>query len=90
MQHQTASDDRLLTVNEAAELVGLSVAGFWRSVASGRFPDPVYPASASPRWFKAELLKALLETRAKPSAAMAARRKSADGRRIRAETGEAA
>jgi predicted DNA-binding transcriptional regulator AlpA len=70
------ADDKLLTVADAAEFVGLSVAGFWRAVAAGRMPDPVYPAAAAPRWFRSEVRAALLASRCKPAQAQAARRRA--------------
>jgi len=66
--------DPFLTAPEAAESVGLSIAAFWRGVASGRLPAPVYPAPKAPRWRRSELLAALEATRALPREAMAARR----------------
>jgi predicted DNA-binding transcriptional regulator AlpA len=69
-------NDRLLTAREAAEAVGLSLAGLWRGVAAGRLPCPVYPLPKSPRWRASELLAAVEATRALPREA-AARRRSA-------------
>jgi predicted DNA-binding transcriptional regulator AlpA len=66
--------DPFLTAPEAAEAVGLSIAAFWRGVASGRLPSPVYPAPKAPRWRRSELLTALEATRALPREAMAQRR----------------
>lgn len=66
--------DPFLTAPEAAESVGLSIAAFWRGVASGRLPAPVYPAPKAPRWRRSELLAALEATRALPREAMAQRR----------------
>lgn len=66
--------DPALTAPEGADLVGLSIAAFWRGVASGRLPAPVYPAPKAPRWRRSELLAALEVTRALPREAMAARR----------------
>jgi predicted DNA-binding transcriptional regulator AlpA len=68
------TDDPLLSAHEAAETVALSLAGFWRGVASGRLPAPVYPAPRAPRWRRSELLAALEATRALPREAMAQRR----------------
>lgn len=64
----------LLTAERAAETVGLSLAAFWRAVAAGRLPAPVYPAAKAPRWYRHELHAALETTRALPREAMAARR----------------
>lgn len=66
--------DRLLTAKEAAAHVGLSVPGFYRVVAEGRLPKPVYPASRSPRWFFSELDGALRATRKTPAEALVERR----------------
>jgi predicted DNA-binding transcriptional regulator AlpA len=66
--------DPLLPAREAAEEVGLSLAGFWRAVARGRLPAPVYPSPKSPRWRASELRAALEATRALPREAMARRR----------------
>jgi predicted DNA-binding transcriptional regulator AlpA len=63
-----------LTAEAAAAEVGLSLPAFWRAVAAGRLPCPVYPASRAPRWFRAELHAALEATRAMPADAMARRR----------------
>jgi predicted DNA-binding transcriptional regulator AlpA len=67
-------NDRLLTAREAAEAVGLSLAGLWRGVAAGRLPCPVYPLPKSPRWRASELLAAVEATRALPREQMARRR----------------
>jgi predicted DNA-binding transcriptional regulator AlpA len=66
--------DPLLPARDAADEVGLSLAGFWRAVAAGRLPAPVYPAPKSPRWRASELRAALEQTRALPREAMARRR----------------
>jgi predicted DNA-binding transcriptional regulator AlpA len=66
--------DRLVPAIEGAELVGLSLAAFWRGVAAGTFPAPLYPAPRAPRWRVSELMAALEATRATPRAQMAARR----------------
>lgn len=66
--------DPLLTAPAAAEVVGISLAGLWRGVATGRFPAPVYPAARAPRWRRSELLAALEATRAIPRDQMALRR----------------
>lgn len=64
----------LLTAEQAAEALGLSLAALWRGVAGDRLPMPVYPAPRAPRWYRHELHAALEATRAKPREAMAARR----------------
>ena len=65
---------RLVEAKDAAEVAGLSLAAFWRSVSAGRLPKPVYPAPRAPRWYVAEIHSALEVTRATPRDAMAARR----------------
>jgi predicted DNA-binding transcriptional regulator AlpA len=64
----------LLPPERAAEETGVSLAAFWRGVAAGRLPAPVYPAPKAPRWYRHELHAALEATRALPREAMAARR----------------
>jgi len=64
----------LLTAEQSADVLGLSLAALWRAVAADRLPLPVYPASRAPRWYRHELHAALEVTRAKPREAMAARR----------------
>jgi len=68
--------DEMLRAPDAAEAVGLSIAAFWRGVASGRLPAPLYPAPKAPRWRYSELMAALEKTRALPREAMAARRRA--------------
>ena len=64
----------LLTARRAAEEVNLSQPAFWRAVAVGRLPKPVYPAPRAPRWFRDELYAALDATRALPCEAKIRRR----------------
>lgn len=66
--------DPLLTAEAAAAEVGLSLPAFWRAVASGRLPSPLYPAPRAPRWRRSELQAALDATRALPAHAKEARR----------------
>jgi predicted DNA-binding transcriptional regulator AlpA len=66
--------DPLLTADQAAAEVGLSIPGFWKSVAAGRLPQPLYPLARAPRWRRSDLHVALNATRATPRDAMAARR----------------
>lgn len=68
------SPDPMLPAETAAAEVGLSLPAFWRSVAAGRLPKPLYPAPRAPRWRRSELLAALDATRALPAEAKAARR----------------
>jgi predicted DNA-binding transcriptional regulator AlpA len=67
-------DDELLTVAQSAKLVGLTRAGFYQSVASGRLPRPVYPSPRAPRWWRSRLLAAVNATEQSPAEARAARR----------------
>jgi predicted DNA-binding transcriptional regulator AlpA len=66
--------DPLLPAREAADEVGLSLAGFWRAVAAGRLPAPLYPSPKTPRWRASELRAALEQTRCLPRVAAARRR----------------
>ena len=67
--------DPMLTAEvAAADVCGLSLPAFWRAVAAGRLPAPLYPAPRAPRWRRSELLAALEATRALPAEAKAARR----------------
>lgn len=66
--------DPLLTAEEAAADCGVALPTFWRGVAAGRLPAPLYPAPRAPRWRRSELHAALEATRAKPAEAKAARR----------------
>lgn len=68
------SEDPLVTAEEGAAQVGLSLSAFWRAVASQRLPAPFYPLPRAPRWRVSELRAALEATRALPSEAMATRR----------------
>jgi predicted DNA-binding transcriptional regulator AlpA len=68
--------DALLTAEAAAREVGLSIPSLWRGVASGRLPQPFYPAPKAPRWRRSELRSALEATRAMPREQMAARREA--------------
>jgi predicted DNA-binding transcriptional regulator AlpA len=68
------SSNRPLSAREAAGHVGLSQPAFWRAVAAGRLPSPVYPAPRAPRWFPSELRAALEALRCTPAEAKAARR----------------
>ena len=63
-----------LTPRQAALATGLSLPSFWRAVADGRLPQPLYPSPRCPRWFETEIRAAMELTRTKPSEAMARRR----------------
>jgi predicted DNA-binding transcriptional regulator AlpA len=61
------SDECLLDARESAGVVGVCLSGFWRAVAQGRLPPPVYPLPKAPRWFPSELRAAVEATRALPA-----------------------
>ena len=67
-------EDPLLSARGAAAEACLSLPAFWRGVADGRLPAPVYPAPRAPRWYRSELREAIRATRALPAEAKAARR----------------
>lgn len=69
-----AAPDPLMNAKRSADHVGLTLAPFWKAVASGRLPAPYYPAPRAPRWRKSELDAALEATRSLPCEAKAARR----------------
>lgn len=71
---QPAQSDPALDAKQSAAAVGVSLVTFWRGVASGRLPSPVYPSPRTPRWFHSELREAVLATRALPSEQKDARR----------------
>src|SRR5438045_2702176 len=66
--------DQPLTAKRSAIEVGLSLPAFWKAVAAGRLPQPVYPLPRAPRWFRSELREAMLATRSIPREQMARRR----------------
>jgi predicted DNA-binding transcriptional regulator AlpA len=70
----TDDADLPLIAKDAAAAVGLSVPAFWRAVAEGRLPQPVYPLPRAPRWFRSELRIALEQHRMLPAAAKESRR----------------
>jgi len=70
-------NDPLLPPREAAERLGISLASFWRQVARGALPAPLYPSPRTPRWRLAELLAVVERTRARPRVQMARRRRAA-------------
>lgn len=69
-----AANDPLLTAEQSAAEVGLSLPAFWKAVAAQRLPAPMYPAARAPRWRRSELLAALESTRALPAVQKMARR----------------
>ena len=68
------STDPLLTAEQAAAEITLSLPGFWKAVQAGRMPQPYYPASRAPRWRLSELRAAVEQTRALPCVQKMARR----------------
>jgi predicted DNA-binding transcriptional regulator AlpA len=64
----------MLSPRESAQEVGLSLPGFWKAVAEGRLPLPVYPLRRAPRWRRSELHTALEMHRMLPADAKLARR----------------
>jgi predicted DNA-binding transcriptional regulator AlpA len=68
--------DPPLDPRRAAVVAGLSLPAFWRAVAAGRLPMPIYPASRAPRWYASEIRAALESTRALPCEAKDARRRA--------------
>ena len=55
-------DDPLLTARQSADELNISLPGFWKGVAEGNLPAPVYVLPRAPRWRRSEL-RAVLETR---------------------------
>ena len=68
--------DALLTARQAAAEAGVSVPSWWRGVAAGRLPNPVYPAERAPRWRRSEIHAALEATRMSPREAKRRRREA--------------
>jgi len=66
--------ESLLKAKVAAPLCGRSLPAFYKAVAAGRLPAPLYPAPRAPRWRLSELNEAINATRALPSEAKARRR----------------
>ena len=69
-------DDPPLNARQSAAEVGVSLPAFWRGVADGLFPQPVYPLPRAPRWFRSELRTAIEARRMSPHEAKAARRRA--------------
>jgi predicted DNA-binding transcriptional regulator AlpA len=69
--------DPFLDVREGAAAVGISIPSFWRAVAEGRLPMPVYPSPRTPRWRQSELIAAVELTRAEPAQQKLARARAA-------------
>lgn len=70
------SPDPVLTAQQSAAEVGLSLPGLWKAVSDGRLPAPFYPAVRAPRWRRSELVAALERTRALPRDQMDSRRQT--------------
>jgi predicted DNA-binding transcriptional regulator AlpA len=52
----SGNDQRLaLSAKDAAELLGISRAQFWKLHAAGKVPQPVYLGTKAPRWRASEL-----------------------------------
>ena len=63
-----------LNAKKSAALVAVSVPAWWKGVAEGRFPTPIYPAPRAPRWYPSEIRAAVELTRALPRDQKNARR----------------
>jgi predicted DNA-binding transcriptional regulator AlpA len=72
MLSQPAADP-MMTASASADMFGIGLPAFWRSVRERRFPAPVYVTSRSPRWFLSELLDAVHRQRMLPMEALARR-----------------
>jgi predicted DNA-binding transcriptional regulator AlpA len=79
--------DPLLTAEQSAAEVGLSLPGFWKAVQTHRMPSPVYPLPRPPRWRRSALQAAVQQTRALPAEQKAARRAEKLARQRRRVTG---
>jgi len=66
--------DLPVSAETARQLAGLSKPAWWRAVADGRMPAPVYPAPRAPRWYPSEIKARLEQTRKLPVEAKAERR----------------
>ena len=51
----TTAADRLLTIREVSEMVGLSIPTIYRRIAIGAFPGQVRPADRASRWRLSEI-----------------------------------
>jgi predicted DNA-binding transcriptional regulator AlpA len=70
------NNDNPLPAKEAAKCVGVSLSAFWRGVAAGYLPAPVYPMPRAPRWYPSELRATVETTRSLPVDAKEKRRKA--------------
>jgi excisionase family DNA binding protein len=64
----------LLTAEELARYLNVTVPGLYKAVNSGRIPAPSYPLSRSPRWRLSEIDAALEASRSTPAQARVERR----------------
>ncbi len=55
-QTSTSSDQLVLTPTDAARVLGVSRATFFKMHSAGKLPLPVYLTSRCPRWSRAELV----------------------------------
>lgn len=60
--------DTLLTANDGAKVLQVSIATFWRRVADGTLPKPVKIGTLS-RWPRSEIMDAIENAKAQRSAA---------------------
>ena len=61
-------NNRLMTAQQVADLLGISRVHVWRMVKAGNLPDPLYLAPRSPRWQTDEIY-ALIENAPRRSSA---------------------
>jgi excisionase family DNA binding protein len=55
MNRMALPDPKLLTVQQVAKRLQVSVRTVWRFVRAGRLPRPCYPGKRSPRWSSAAI-----------------------------------
>jgi predicted DNA-binding transcriptional regulator AlpA len=67
------SDDTLLTARQSADELNISLPAFWKGVADGRLPAPLYVLPRAPRWRRSDLHAALEGRRMRPAEAKLAR-----------------
>jgi len=72
----TVLDDPLLTARQSAAEGNISLPAFWKGVAEGRLPAPLYVLPRAPRWRLSELRSAFEAKRMLPAAAKLARREN--------------
>jgi predicted DNA-binding transcriptional regulator AlpA len=81
-------DDPLLTARESAAELSISLPAFWKAVADGRLPAPIYVLPRAPRWRRSELRGTVERHRMLPVDAKMARRKNDPKNKSRAQTGQ--